>query len=37
MACFRKCMVGDQDKTAILCPKSCQESARKNGVLNTNG
>ena len=33
MTFFRKCVVGDQDKTAILRPKSCRErkSARKIG------
>ena len=37
MACFRKCIVGNQGKTAILRPESCKQSARKGGVLNTNG
>ena len=35
MTFFCKCIVGDQDKTAILRQKSCRESARKKWVLNT--
>ena len=31
MTFFCKCMMGDQDKAAILRQKSCRESARKSG------